>query len=303
MKFIIGKKIEMTQIWQGETVVAVTKVKAGRCVVTQIKNIEKDGYSAVQLGFGVRKEKNIKKPQKGHFKKLGNFAKLREFRLSAEEAAKLKTGDMIDIGSFVSGDKIQVTSTSKGKGFQGVVKRYGFKGTKKTHGNKDQLRMPGSIGATGPAHVFKGTRMGGRMGGDRVTIKNLEIAGVDLENNILLIKGPVSGARNSLVLVSGDGDLVVKSETVETQNVASKSKSEKETQNVASESEKEKESEVKDDNKKVENKIVETQDIASKSEKETQDVASEKEKNADTPEEVEKEVVEAKEKVDGKTKK
>ncbi|MCK5319835.1 50S ribosomal protein L3 [Candidatus Parcubacteria bacterium] len=279
MKFIIGKKIEMAQVWQGETVVAVTKVEAAPCVVVQIKNIKKDGYTAVQLGFGVRKEKNIKKPQKGHFKKLGNFAKLREFRLSEEESAKLKTGDMIDIGSFVSGDKIQVTSTSKGKGFQGVVKRYGFKGTKKTHGNKDQLRMPGSIGATGPAHVFKGTRMGGRMGGDRVTIKNLEVAGVDLENNILLVKGPVSGARNSLVLVSGDGDLVVKSETVETQN-------------VASESEKEKESEIKNDDKNVEDKIVETQNVA-----------SEKEKNADTPEEVEKEVVEAKEKVDEKTKK
>ena len=285
MKFIIGKKIEMTQIWQGETVVAVTKVKAGRCVVTQIKNIEKDGYSAVQLGFGVRKEKNIKKPQKGHFKKLGNFAKLREFRLSEEESAKLKTGDMIDIGSFVSGDKIQVTSTSKGKGFQGVVKRYGFKGTKKTHGNKDQLRMPGSIGATGPAHVFKGTRMGGRMGGDRVTIKNLEIADVDLENNILFIKGPVSGARNSLVLVSGEGDLVVKSEKlkVESDNNESGIKNQ--------ESGDKKEGEVKKDDKKIEDKIVETQDIV-----------SEKEKKAETLEEVEKEVVEAKEKVDGKKK-
>ena len=280
MKFIIGKKIEMTQVWQDETVVAVTKVKAAPCTVVQIKNIKKDGYTAVQLGFGVRKEKNIKKPQKGHFKKLGNFAKLREFRLSAEEAAKLKTGDMIDIGSFVSGDKIQVTSTSKGKGFQGVVKRYGFKGTKKTHGNKDQLRMPGSIGATGPAHVFKGTRMGGRMGGDRVTIKNLEVAGVDLENNILFVKGPVSGARNSLVLVSGEGELkLVESEKVESDD-----------------------EKIAEDNKEVENKIVETQDIASKSEKETQNVASEKEKKAETPEEVEKEVVEAKEKIDGKKK-
>ena len=284
MKFIIGKKIEMTQVWQDETVVAVTKVEAKPCTVVQIKNIKKDGYDAVQIGFGVRKEKNIKKPQKGHFKKLGNFAKLREFRLSAEEAAKLKTGDMIDISSFASGDKIQVTSTSKGKGFQGVVKRYGFKGTKKTHGNKDQLRMPGSIGATGPAHVFKGTRMGGRMGGDRVTIKNLEVAGVDLENNILLVKGPVSGARNSLVLVSGEGDLVVKSEKLKVESKIV------ETQNVASEEEKE--SEVKNDDKKIEDKIVETQDIV-----------SEKEKKAETPEEVEKEVVEAKEKVDGKNKK
>ncbi len=226
----------MIQVWQGETVVAVTKLKAGRCVIAQIKNMRKDGYSAVQLGFGVRKEKNIKKPQKGHFKKLGNFEKVREFRVSDEEAAKLKTGDMINLSSFVSGDKIQVTSISKGKGFQGVVKRHGFKGTKKTHGNKDQLRMPGSIGATGPAHVFKGTRMGGRMGGDQVTLKNLEIIDVDLENNILSVKGPIAGARNSLVLISGEGEVKLKVESekveskiVETQNVASEKKKKEET--------------------------------------------------------------------------
>ena len=267
MKFIIGKKLEMTQVWQGETVTAVTKVKTAPCTVIQIKNIEKDGYNAVQLGFGVRKEKNIKKPQKGHFKKMGNFEKVREFRVLKEEASKLKTGDIVDLSSFLAGDKIQVTSTSKGKGFQGVVKRHGFKGSKKTHGNKDQLRMPGSIGATGPAHVFKGTRMGGRMGGDRVTIKNLKVIDVDLENNILFINGPISGARNSLVLVSGEGDLIVKSEKL-----------------------------------KVENKIVKTQNIASNPEKETQNVAPEKEKKTETPEEVEKEVVEAKEKVDEKKK-
>lgn len=263
MKFIIGKKIEMTQVWQGETVVAVTKVKTAPCTVIQIKNMEKDGYSAVQLGFGVRKEKNIKKPQKGHFKKLGNFAKVREFRVLDEETAKLKTSDTIDLSSFIKGDKIQITSISKGKGFQGVVKRYGFKGTKKTHGNKDQLRMPGSIGATGPAHVFKGTRMGGRMGCDQVTLKNLEIIDVDLENNILSVSGSVAGARNSLVLVSGEGELKVKN-IVETQNLASEKK---------------------------ENKIIDTQDIV-----------SEKEKKVETPEEVEKEVVEAKEKVDGRKK-
>ena len=279
MKFIIGKKIEMTQVWQGETVVAVTKVKAGRCVVTQVKNIEKDGYSAVQLGFGVRKEKNIKKPQKGHFKKLGNFAKVREFRLSDEEAAKLKTGDMIDISSFAEGDKIQVTSTSKGKGFQGVVKRHGFKGTKKTHGNKDQLRMPGSIGATGPAHVFKGTRMGGRMGGDRVTIKNLEIAGVDLENDILMIKGPVSGARNSLVLVSGEGELKLVESAGEELGGNNENKDEKKEEKIVSE------------------KVEEIKVSAA-----AEAMADKKEKKAETPEEVEKEVVEAKEKVDGKKK-
>ena len=281
MKFIIGKKIEMTQIWQGETVVAVTKVKTAPCTVIQIKNMEKDGYSAVQLGFGVRKEKNIKKPQKGHFKKLGNFAKVREFRVLDEETAKLKTSDTIDLSSFIKGDKIQITSISKGKGFQGVVKRYGFKGTKKTHGNKDQLRMPGSIGATGPAHVFKGTRMGGRMGCDQVTLKNLEIIDVDLENNILSVKGPVAGARNSLVLISGEGELKLSAQGRPASGW--KVKSEK------VESEKVKSERVKSE--KVESKIVETQNIA-----------SEKEKKVETPEEVEKEVVEAKEKVDEKKK-
>ena len=194
----------MTQVWKDDKVVAVTKIAAGPCSVTQVKNNESDGYSAIQLGFGEKKEKNINKPQKGHLKNLSNFRYLREFRV---ENADLKRGDQIDVDTFISGDKAQVTSISKGKGFQGVVKRHGFKGTKKTHGNKDQLRMPGSIGATGPAHVFKGTRMGGRMGGDQVTIKNQEIIEVDIENNLILIKGAVPGARNSLVLLAAEGEL------------------------------------------------------------------------------------------------
>jgi len=215
MKFIIGKKIEMTQVWKNDKVVAVTKIAVGPCVVTQVKNNDSDGYSAVQLGYGERKEKNINKPQKGHLKNLSNFRYLREFRV---ENTELKRGDSIDLESFMDGDKIQVTSVSKGKGFQGVVKRYGFKGTKKTHGNKDQLRMPGSIGATGPAHVFKGTRMGGRMGGDQVTIKNQEIVRVDIKNNLILVKGAVPGARNSLVLISAEGDLKIIEKKEEVKN-------------------------------------------------------------------------------------
>lgn len=206
MKFIIGKKIEMTQVWQGDKVVAVTRVQAGPCTVTQVKNIENDGYKAVQLGFGTRKEKNIAKPQKGHMKGLGAFMSMKEFRVEASDA---KVGDKIGVETFAVGDGIQVTGVSKGKGFQGVVKRHGFKGSKKTHGNKDQLRMPGSAGATGPAHVFKGMRMGGRMGGDQVTVKNLEIIEIDTENNILSIKGAVPGARNGLVLISGEGELKI----------------------------------------------------------------------------------------------
>lgn len=245
MKFIIGKKIEMTQVWKEDKVVAVTKVSAGPCAVTQVKNNETDGYSAVQLGFGERKEKNINKPQKGHLKNLSNFRYLREFRV---ENSGLKRGDQIDLNTFVNGDKVAVSSVSKGKGFQGVVKRYGFRGTKKTHGNKDQLRMPGSIGATGPAHVFKGTRMGGRMGGDQVTIKNQEIIEVDIENNLILIKGVVPGARNSLVLISAEGDLKI------VEKVESKKK---EVENIKEEIKKPKaEKEIPETPEKVEKEVV-----------------------------------------------
>ncbi|MDD5071393.1 MAG: 50S ribosomal protein L3, partial [Patescibacteria group bacterium] len=187
MKFIIGKKLDMTQVWQGEKVVAVTRIEAGPCLIAQVKNEDKDGYNAVQLGFGKRKEKNIKKPQKGHLKKLKiNLRYLKEFKTDDKD---LKVGDMIDVSAFSSGDTIDVIGVSKGRGFQGVVKRHGFHGHNKTHGTKDQVRMPGSIGATGPAHVFKGMRMPGRMGGDRATVKNLEIIEVDKDNNILLVKG------------------------------------------------------------------------------------------------------------------
>jgi len=213
MKFLIGKKLNMTQIWQGEDVVAVTKVQTGFCPIVQVKTKEKDGYESVQVGFGARKEKNIKKPQKGHIKNVKTDLRyLREFRV---ENGDLKTGDVIDINSFSAGDVIDVIGTSKGKGFQGPVKKYGFHGHNKTHGTKDQVRMPGSIGACGPAHVLKGTRMAGRMGDDRVTVKNLEIAEVDETNNIILIKGAVPGARNSLILIQGDGDLKIKAKSEE----------------------------------------------------------------------------------------
>ena len=205
MKYIIGKKQEMTQIWQGENVVAVTKITAGPCVVTQVKNEKKDGYEAIQLGYGDRKAKNIAKPQKGHFKKLGNFSATREFRDNTE----LNLGDQVTVDTFAVGDTVDVIGTTKGKGFQGVVKRWGFKGSKKTHGNKDQLRMPGSIGATGPAHVFKGTKMGGRMGGDRQTMKNLEVVKVNEEENSIYIRGGVPGSRNSLVMIVGEGELKI----------------------------------------------------------------------------------------------
>lgn len=214
MKFILGKKIEMTQVWKGDDCIAVTKIQAGPCPVVQVKDIVKDGYEAIQIGFGERKEKNIRKPQKGHFAKAkkenkeinANIRFLKEFRCED----KVNVGDIVDVSTFSAGDTIQVIGTSKGKGFQGVVKRHGFHGQDATHGHKDQARMPGSIGATDPQRVFKGVRMGGRTGGDRVTTKNLEIVEVDQENNILLIKGAVPGSRNGLVIIEAEGELKVR---------------------------------------------------------------------------------------------
>lgn len=220
MKFIIGKKIEMTQVWQGEKVIAVTKVQAGPCPVVQLKTANsKDGYTAVQLGFGERKEKNVNKPQVGHLKKAGLASKngktlryLCEFR---DEVKDLKVGDIVDVNTFEIGDKIKVVGTSKGKGFQGGVRRHHFHGHNSTHGTKDQVRTGGSIGAGGPQHVFKGLRMPGRMGNARSTVSNLKIVQMDKENNILYISGAVPGARNGLVLISGEGELKTVAPAVE----------------------------------------------------------------------------------------
>ncbi len=202
MKFILGTKENMTQIFDKEGLAhPVTVLKADPVTITQIKNEEKDGYIAVQVGFGKKNEKNVNKAQKGHLKDLGNFQYLREFVLTEDEAKDLKVGDKIDISVFEEGDKVIVTSTSKGKGFQGVVKRHGFAGGPRTHGQKHQERKPGSIGATGPQRVFKGTRMAGRMGYDRTQVKNLKVIQIDKENNQLLIKGAIAGRRGSLVEV------------------------------------------------------------------------------------------------------
>lgn len=217
MKFILGKKMQMTQVWENDKVLAVTPVLAGPCVVAQVKTKETDKYSALQLAFGVRKEKNIKKPQLGHFKKAGVAPMhVREFR--TEDDNNVKVGDRISVDTFAAGDVIAVTGTSKGCGFQGVVKRHGFKGGRKSHGNKDQLRMPGSVGPKGPAHIFKGMRMGGRMGNERVTIQNLSIVSVDVENNILYIKGAVPGANGGLLLIKGDGELLINTAPVVAEN-------------------------------------------------------------------------------------
>jgi len=211
MKFILAEKKEMTQKFADDgTVIPVTKVVAGPCVVTQLKDNQKDSYTAVQLGFGSKK--NLGKSLKGHLKDLGNFRYLREFKISDDENKKLAVGNKLTVNIFQPGDIVKVTGVSKGKGFQGVVKRHGFHGSPATHGHKDQLRMPGSIGATGPAHVFKGKKMPGQMGGNQVTVTNLEVVEVDSKNNEVFIKGAVPGPRNNLLLISGVGDLVIEVE-------------------------------------------------------------------------------------------
>lgn len=200
MKFIIGRKREMTQIFQEDgTVVPVTLIEAGPAKVTDIKTIERDGYSSVQVGFGNRSEKHVAKAQRGQWKEMGLFEVLREFRTDNSEG--LAIGATIDATTFAVGDVVDVTGTSKGKGFQGVVKRHGFSGQKSTHGTKDQVRMPGSIGAGGPQRVFKGVRMPGRMGGDKVTVANLQVVAIRPQENIIAIKGAVPGARNGFVLI------------------------------------------------------------------------------------------------------
>lgn len=219
----------MTQVWVGDKVQAVTPVEAGPCVVVQIKNTESDGYQAVQLGFGVRKEKNIRKPQVGHLAKSGakGTRHLREFRV--DSLPDLKLGDLITVDTFAADDVVDAIGVSKGKGFQGVVKRHGFHGFRKTHGNKDQERHSGSVGPKGPAHVFKGTRMGGQMGDEQVTIKNLSIISVDSAANILYIKGAIPGGKNGLILIKGQGELKiavpeeVKEEIKPEENIAAES--------------------------------------------------------------------------------
>ncbi len=195
MKFILAKKLEMSQVFQPDgTVVPVTLLQAGPCIVTQVKTKEKDGYDAVQVGF--KPVKKLNKPEAGHLKELPQFSELCEFRLS--EAPAMERGAAIDATTFAVGDVIEVSGTSKGKGFQGVVKRHHFHGHPASHGHKDQQRMPGSIGAGGVQHVMKGRRMAGQMGNETVTVKNLKVMEIR-DNGILAVKGAVPGARNSII--------------------------------------------------------------------------------------------------------
>ncbi|MBL0177341.1 MAG: 50S ribosomal protein L3 [Ignavibacteria bacterium] len=208
MPGILGKKLGMTSIFDEKgKVVPCTVIEAGPCTVLQIRTKDKDGYAAVQLGFGTRREKNISKPQLGHFAKLGvrptRF--IREFKSFAD--GTLKSGDMVTVELFAVGDKVTVIGTSKGKGFQGVMRRHGFGGVGgTTHGQSDRLRAPGSIGSSSyPSRVFKGMRMAGRMGNARVTYKNLKVVKVIPESNVLVIKGAVPGAKQGLLEILKQG--------------------------------------------------------------------------------------------------
>lgn len=194
----------MTQVWDDDKILSATLIQAGPAIVTQIRNKEKDGYNAIQIGFDATK-KNLNKASKGHLKNLGNFRYLKEFRL--KDSVKItesdfKVGDLIDVNSFQKGDKVKISGLSKGRGFQGVVKRHGFGGGPKTHGQKNRMRAPGSIGSTAPQRVLIGRRMAGRMGGEKVTIKNLKIISIDKDNNTLVVEGAVPGSRGVILKIS-----------------------------------------------------------------------------------------------------
>lgn len=192
-KFILGKKIGMLQVFdESGNVIPLTWVEAGPCIVLQIKNKEKDGYEGVQIGFE-KKTKKTKKSEKGK-----EYKHIKEFSVISPQSS-FKVGDQINVDIFKEGEKVKVSGISKSKGFQGVVKRWRFAGAPKTHGTKHMLRKPGSIGATDPERVFKGKRMAGRMGGEKVTVKNLLVSKVDSEKNIIYVKGAVPGSKRGLI--------------------------------------------------------------------------------------------------------
>ncbi|MFH1201186.1 MAG: 50S ribosomal protein L3 [bacterium] len=199
MKFILGTKENMSEYFSEDgAVVPVTIVKAGPVTVTRIFEKSKDGYDSVQVGFGIQKKERVTKSRAGAMK--GAFYKtLKEFRLKPADKTEVKEGEVIDVSAFAPGEKIEVTSVSKGKGFQGVVKRHGFHGGPRSHGQKHSEREPGSIGGGLRTHVPKGMRMAGRMGSNRIKQKNLRVILIDPENSLILIKGAIAGRRGTLV--------------------------------------------------------------------------------------------------------
>lgn len=202
MKALLGKKLGMTQVFSdGDRLIPVTVVEVGPCVVTQVKTEENDGYSAIQIGYGDVEERKVVKPLQGHFAKAKVAPKRYLAEVRTDKPAEYKPGDMITAEIFSAGEKADIVGVSKGKGFQGVMKRHGFRGGPGGHGSHFH-RAPGSIGAAAfPSRVMKGRRMAGHMGSDRVTSINLEIVKVDPEQNIILIKGAVPGAKGSLIMI------------------------------------------------------------------------------------------------------
>ena len=205
MKFILGRKLNMTQVFDKDGLVQpATMVEASPIVVTQVKTKESDGYAAVQVATGSKNPNRLNKAMKGHMKDLGAYSDLREFRDFASDAAPAqKVGDKIDLSQFKEGDVIEVSAISKGKGFQGVVKRHGFGGGPRTHGQKHSEREPGSIGGGLRNKVPKKMRMAGRMGSDRITIKNLKVVHIDSASNTLYISGAIPGRKGTLVEITG----------------------------------------------------------------------------------------------------
>ena len=201
---IIGKKLGVTQVFrEGGAADSVTAIQAGPCTVTQIKSTERDGYESVQLGY--EPARRLNKPRQGHLREAGGqFRHLRE--VGVDDPSEIRVGQVIDVGLFQPGDRIDATGLSKGRGFAGGVKRHGFHGGPKTHGQSDRHRAPGSIGAgSTPGRVLTGLKMAGHMGNARVTVRNLEVVAADPKRSLLLVKGAVPGARNSLLLIRKSG--------------------------------------------------------------------------------------------------
>jgi len=200
MKFILGTKVNMTEYFAEDGKMhAATIVTAGPVVITQVKSKETDGYTALQVGYGTRKASRVSQALKGHFGDKGSFSEVREFRMTPSEMAEIKAGDKLTVETFAVGDVVTVSGTSKAKGFQGVIKRHNFKGGPRSHGQKHSERAPGSIGGGLRNRVPKGMRMGGRMGGERITVPGLKILAIDTESNTMLIAGAVPGRRGTML--------------------------------------------------------------------------------------------------------
>jgi len=202
VKGILGAKLGMTQVWDNNKVVPVTVVQAGPCVVTQVRTNEADGYSAVQLAYGAIDPRKVSKPKSGHYAKAGVSPRRHIVELRTTDAGEYELGQEVTVETFPVGTTIDVTGKTKGKGFAGVMKRHGFHGLRASHGVERKHRSPGSIGACAtPGRVFKGVKMAGRMGGQRFTVQNLTIQAIDVEQNLILVRGAIPGSKGALILV------------------------------------------------------------------------------------------------------